>query len=567
MLGDIYNDVGVLHYISSQYDSALIYFNKALEYIQFVEEKSKADRLQAGIYGAIANMHNAQGNYHEALEYYMMMLKILEEYDWKQNIKILYYNMGAIYYGLNNFEEAEKYYLKTKALSEELNDSIFIASCYRNLSAIYIRAEDFPKALEYAITAYEISEAIPDMPEFEKTYILQGLAYAYSNGNQEYDKAEKYAIQALNYAEKLNFSELISSSLYTLADIYMLKGNYRESISTALKALSTDSTSMLNNINLYRVLTESYMLLDNPQTPALKYYERYISLTFERSNTNYLSTLKELETIYETEKKEEQITALKNEKRLLIWLSIAGGGVLLLALTTALFLWRWTVQKRQLAETRIRQLEQEKQLIATQSLLEGETAERTRLARDLHDGLGGLLTGVKMNLLELKKAVVLEHAEVQRFDQAIGLVDQSAHEMRRVAHHLMPDALTRFGLKSALNDFCLSLPSSVRFNYYGDETRLNAQTEVMIYSAILELVNNALKHAHAENIVLQMIQEPGRIALNVQDDGCGFDPATQNAGMGLQNVRTRVAAFNGVINIDSRAGEGTEVNVELRIES
>jgi len=81
------------------------------------------------------------------------------------------------------------------------------------------------------------------------------------------------------------------------------------------------------------------------------------------------------------------------------------------------------------------------------------------------------------------------------------------------------------------------------------------------------LVNNALKHAHAENVILQVIQEPDRIAFNVQDDGCGFDHTAENTGTGLQNVRTRVAAFNGILNIDSRLDEGTEINVELRNEN
>ena len=170
-------------------------------------------------------------------------------------------------------------------------------------------------------------------------------------------------------------------------------------------------------------------------------------------------------------------------------------------------------------------------------------------------------------MVALEKAVRLEFTEVQQFDQTIGLLDRSVQEMRRVAHHLMPDALMRFGLQPAINDFCLSLPRPVQFDYYGEGTRLNPQIEVMIYSTILELVNNALKHAAAENIIVQIVQDADRIAFDVQDDGCGFDPSLSAAGMGLQNVRTRVAAFNGILHIDSRPDEGTEIHVELKVES
>jgi len=108
-----------------------------------------------------------------------------------------------------------------------------------------------------------------------------------------------------------------------------------------------------------------------------------------------LRAAKEMEAKYETAKKELKIAALEGEKRLMAWLGIAGGAVLLLALAAFYFLWRWTVQKKQLVEQRVKQLEQEQQLIATQAVLDGETTERARIARDLHDGLGSLLSVVR----------------------------------------------------------------------------------------------------------------------------------------------------------------------------
>ena len=273
------------------------------------------------------------------------------------------------------------------------------------------------------------------------------------------------------------------------------------------------------------------------------------------------------------EKKGFKITALEDEKRLMQWLGISAGVILLLALIASLSLWRCTVQKKriteqqsQLAKQKIKQLEQEKQLIATQSVLDGETRERARLARDLHDGLGSMLTGVRLNLLEMKKGTTLKYDDVELFDNALELLNQSVHEMRRVAHHLMPDSLSRFGLKPAVRDFCSNLPS-VHFAYYGDESRLEPNLEVMIFRSIHELVNNALKHAVAGKIIVQIIQEPERISFTVQDDGCGFDYSTVTQGMGLQNIRTRIASYKGILSIDSKMGEGTEINVELKIES
>ncbi|MDR3340052.1 MAG: sensor histidine kinase, partial [Candidatus Symbiothrix sp.] len=190
-------------------------------------------------------------------------------------------------------------------------------------------------------------------------------------------------------------------------------------------------------------------------------------------------------------------------------------------------------------------------LVATQSVLDGETSERKRLAKDLHDGLGGMLSAVKVNLDNL------EHLQNAR-----ELLDRSIDELRRVAHHLMPASLLRLGLKASLEDFCLSIPNT-HFHYYGEDKRLDEKTEILIYRCVYELVNNALKHSDAENFNVQLVQDADRISLTVQDNGCGFDPQTVKEGMGLGNIRTRIAAFNGKIDIYSSQGNGTEVYVEF----
>jgi signal transduction histidine kinase len=239
--------------------------------------------------------------------------------------------------------------------------------------------------------------------------------------------------------------------------------------------------------------------------------------------------------------------------------------IIIMAFLTVIYI-RYMKRKRQLVETRVKQLEQEKQLVATQALLDGETAERTRLARDLHDGLGGMLTGVKMRLQEMKKSVIIESSDVESYNKAMDLLDESVSEMRRVSHNLMPDSLSRFGLKPAVDDFCRSLSSAIIFNFYGSEIRLEPKLEALIYRCIHELVNNAMKYSGALQIMVQIMQESDRIAFTVQDDGCGFDPSAETKGAGLKNIRTRVTSFGGNLMIDSKADKGTEVNVELKIQ-
>src|SRR5690606_25032431 len=226
--------------------------------------------------------------------------------------------------------------------------------------------------------------------------------------------------------------------------------------------------------------------------------------------------------------------------------------------------YRLAVNKRKLAEEEAQRLEQEKQLVAVQATLDGEAAERSRLAKDLHDGLGSMLSLVKFNLPQMKgEAAVLDTIDVTRFQKALGMLDDSIQELRRVAHHMMPESLLRYGLRVSLTDFCEAIPIA-DFHYFGDESRLSEKMEIMIYRCIHELVNNALKHAQANHINVQLVQEEDRISFTVQDDGIGFDQEKVTEGMGLQNVRQRVAAFAGEMHIYSTE-QGTELHVEIEL--
>ena len=403
-----------------------------------------------------------------------------------------------------------------------------------------------------------------------RIYNLRVLSAIWSNGFMNEQKSMEYAQKALEESKKMGIKLEISRSLQLLAALHLENKRYREAEQIALEAMQMDSSNLTNNILLYESLTLANAGLGEV-AQAEAYFHLYKTATAAYSNQNFQSSLSEMEVKYETEKKEMRIAALEDENQLMTLLSIAIAAVLLLALIASIFLWRWTVQKRRLAEKRrelaeqqIKQLEQEKQLVAIQAVLDGEVQERTRLARDLHDGLGSILATAKYNLADIKKASDRNDLNMEHFDRAMNLLDESMYEMRRVAHHLMPEALSLYGLKQSIADFCNSIPH-VKFNYYGDEIRLDPKMEMMVYRIIHELVSNALKHASASHILVQIVQELDRIDITVQDNGCGFDPSTIAQGMGLANILTRIEAYNGNLLVDSTPGVGTEVNVELKL--
>ena len=271
-----------------------------------------------------------------------------------------------------------------------------------------------------------------------------------------------------------------------------------------------------------------------------------------------------MEIRYETEKKEARIAEIEEEKRTMTRLGIAVGGVLLLGLVALFFIWLWSVQKRRLSQQQVKQLEQERQLVAREAMLDGEVMERTRLARDLHDRMGGLLSVIKLHLADMKRGVTPESPSAETCNRATELLDESMVEMRRIAHHLMPSSLSSEGLRIAVSEFCRSVPHA-RFSWYGSDRRIDPKMELVIYRIAYELVNNAMKHSGASHIVVQIVRDNDRIAFTVQDNGRGFDPRKTPDGMGMSNIRNLVASYGGRLDIGSAKGEGTEINVEFEL--
>ena len=571
-----YSMLGMHHWAMSQYDSAEVYYRKGLEAAEQMRnfpkkyEEKQIDDRQSSILGNMGNLFNSQGKYHEAIYFYTRALKIFEKYDYKESQSIAYYSIGEMFMAMENFQQAEINFIKLDSLAQITGVELHIAYAKEKLSALYLVTKEYSKSLQNAEIAYDYFFSNLSEEGARIVSTLNLLSHIYLEGYKDEIKSEKYLQQALQILDTLNIHREKSISLRLLSVLYLNRGQWRNAEQTALKALETDDSEPANTLALYETLSKVYGKIGNIDK-SWEYFDKHNELQSSWATKHYQSAIREMEIKYETEKKETAIASLETENRLLVsqkqllmWMGIISIVTLLLIMAVLFFFWRFTLQKRQTAETRILQLEQEKQLIATQSVLDGETAERTRLARDLHDGLGSLLTGAKMHFFEIKQHVKLETENMERFGLALGLLEQSINEMRRVAHHLMPDSLSRFGLNGAVSDFCSQLPS-VEYIYYGDNSRLDAKLEMMIYSCIYELVNNALKHSGAQNIIVQIMQRTDSISFAVQDDGCGFDTSIVPKGTGLQNIKTRVATYNGIINIDSKENEGTEVNVELKI--
>ena len=553
-----YQNLGLGYGVRTLYDSSFLFYDKALALAIETADKEREAKVtmdKGGIF-------RRQREYATAIEYYLKALSLAEENGLKQIQTRVLINIGGVNNLLGNREQGTQYLKQAQMLAEQENDRYAQMNInYQLGSSLYARA-DFGQARDLAREALAISRELYDKKfEISSLYLLMSIE---NTGLRNFTAANRHASACLRLAREFGDERLLMGVLSGVSDLYFKEGRYEESAAASLEAWEMNPDDIYYATEVVYHIVNCYIMSGDTEE-ALGYLGRYRELVRTQGEKNFEQAISEMQVKYEAEKKETRIGLLEQEKKLYVWLGAAGLAILLLLLGLLIYRHRLAGQKRRATEQQIRQLEQEKQLIATQALLDGEASERSRLARDLHDGLGGLLSVIKLNLKDL-----LGHAGQQesqgheRLGMTIDLVDRSIGELRRVAHHMMPESLMRYGLKVSLEDFCHAVPGA-RFRYFGESRRLDSQLEVLIYRCAYELINNAVKHAGAPMIQVQLVVDNGLVSLTVQDNGTGFDPRKAFPGAGLANIQTRVSACNGKLTILSEPGKGTEITIEIEL--
>ncbi|MCO5255893.1 MAG: sensor histidine kinase, partial [Lentimicrobium sp.] len=556
-VGGAFANLGSLYLARGMADSAGYFFARA--YKQYKEAGN--DDATMNQLCNISNACRLTFKFEEALA---KLQKVLDYYtEQKDDFRIAQAlaNMGTIYNEMGNNGKHDEYMRKALEIQYRLPVDRSRGISLINLCLSLSSQRKFEEAFGYGREAVEVFRQLND-PFFTGACLVRAGSAAIGLNND--GEALKYAREAYSISEQTGNDHLRAEALRLLADYYMKHSDFEEAREVAYEAFSLADTSNKSDMIYHYDLLTTLSIQTGDKQNALKFYTAYVKLKNEAQEDEFRDKISEMEVRYESEKKELIISNLKGRQKLQ-WIGILTGTLIFLIVVLLLMLRQKNLkQRRLLAEQKVKQLEQEKLTIATQSVLDGETAERSRLARDLHDGLGGMLSAVKLNLFDVKSGVILETEDVQKFNRVVNLLDESMQELRRVAHNMMPESLSRYGLKVALNDFCRSIPN-LKFHFFGNEDRLEPRLEVMIYRTIHELVNNALKHASADAINVQLIQQMDSVTLTVHDDGRGFDPAAAVTGTGLNNIRSRAEMFRGTVDIGSAPGKGTEVSVSFMI--
>jgi signal transduction histidine kinase len=400
----------------------------------------------------------------------------------------------------------------------------------------------------------------------------------YYYNNKQYRKAIEYYTSCLEYAKKNNFTDEIGNNFINIA------ANEAELKLPLLAAAHLDSSAKYNDYRKpsasKQMYFENYGEVYKQLGKFAKAMECKDTVGAIKESLYQADNVKQIEfrqARYNYEKQQNEISQLENDKeiqQLLIkhksTLNYIFTGSAIILLLISLLTYRNYKQKQKLQQQRIIELETEKQLAATEAVLKGEEQERTRLAKDLHDGLGGMLSGIKYALNTVKENLIMTPDNHRAFERSMDMLDSSIKEMRRVAHNMMPEALVRFGLDTALKDMCNDINQSgalkVNYQSMGMAGVVIDQTiSITLYRIVQELINNTMKHARAKMSIVQVIKSNNQLTLTVEDDGNGFDTniLKMHKGIGWINIQNRIEFLKGNLEITSKEGEGTSVQIEI----
>jgi two-component system NarL family sensor kinase len=494
-----------------------------------------------------------------------------------------YLGLAIVFKNAGQVDKAETYCLKAIEILKEVHSPTpELINAYHTIAENYSLSGKNPKARAALDSVYPLLRAYPDSEYYLDYYAAEGMYFTiegkFKNALDSLDKGVALAQKlGLAYEEQ----RLLRKKFY---DYYNPQSYHKakEVITYLLKQeMMVKLTS--NRLQLYYGMAATYEGLKE-WAPAYEWMKRYSELNDSVSKSQLKNDVHALEIKYRDAEKQKEINALKAQRvqeslaaknaRLMNWLLGSASLFLLVVLVFALMIYRGNkkllAQKELSYQQHLNEMEQEQQLKFSQAVLQGEEQERRRLARDLHDGLGGMLAGAKINLSAQIEDTFSQNQRTE-LEKITLQLDHSVTELRRIAHNMMPVNLLKFGLTTALKDLCESLMSDnthIDFQALGIEDSLREEVQLHIYRIVQELLSNAVRHAHAGNIILQCSQNDHLFFITQEDNGKGFDLATaSNAkGIGLSNIKNRVGFLKGKIDIDSVPNEGTTINIELHVD-
>ncbi len=573
--------IAYCYYFIGSYEKSKMNYTIALQHLDSMttitqnSSDSTLNLLNAASYNQKGLIYNTQQNYYAALSNFFESLKF---YRFKNSTKTkaAYKMIGNIYYNLFNYKKSIEYNKYFLAQSIKTNDIANAIDASILLSQVYIDVNKIDSA-KYFLNMFkaDINDSLDNtliFAYYQKVGLLNYLENDFVAAETNFKKALTFTTDPMHSSTKAYIISFYAKNELKRGHISKAKSLANEYLQIAKK--NNDSNHLLD---AYRILADCFAKSGNSGI-ALSYLQKSVAIKDSVLSETNLRQANMLAAVYESEKKEKDILNLEakakiqenilQRKSLLNYLLILGAVALLII---GFFGYRNFKNRQKIQHLKIVELEKDKQLLSVNAMLKGQEEERNRIAKDLHDGLGGMLSGVKMSFTNMKENMIMSSENVGVFEQSISQLDSTISELRKIAHNLMPEALVKFGLNDAIKDFCMSIMSATHINIIyesmGEVRTLDNTANTYIYRIIQELINNAVKHAKPTQILVQLTTSSNKVLLTVEDNGQGLDSnkLAASKGIGITNIKHRINYFKGTIHFDNNTPHGTVVNIELNL--
>ncbi len=574
-------NLGMSYTNLTQYDSAAANLTKALAIMPTVRDTL----MEINCYNAFALLCNYQSDFTTAIEYMTKAATIIDQSNSKKIKQLLPQILGNIGHNLiaeKHIEKGIEYEKKALLLKDYPNEARYRVLLYLDVFDAYVTLNQLAVAKSYLDSAIEQNRPLNNIVLSSIVANNEGFYYETIKDN---DKALKSYLQAYKLCESIGNNYMKAEAGDNIAQLYFNTGNFSQ-----IEKYAKEANSIGKQLKHYKVVASTYDVLKKNASRtgdfknALAYAELYKTYADSATNQETQKVTLSLESKYQNQKKEREIAALtiaNTKKELEVakrnQLLVAGGIAASAALIILGLFYRNSRQKNLIAEQekkhqqeQIKFLERQQQVVSLQSMVNGQETERTRIAKDLHDGLGGLFSTVKMYFSTLQHDTpTLKNNEL--FQKSYKLVDTASEEIRQIAHNMMPEVLMKLGLANALKDLCDNISAGkllkVSLETHGMNKRLNATTEIMLFRIVQELMNNIIRHANATEAIIQFIRENERLSVVVEDNGRGFNTqeADEQNHSGIATIQSRVSYLNGKMSIDSQKNVGTTVMMDFLI--
>lgn len=474
--------------------------------------------------------------------------------------------LGCVMMKLKKFDVAKKYFSEEFKIGGQTGDKTIEVHALMNLADHAIAVNSHDEAISYINAALPIYKKYKPLELAKQLYAYHKLSEVYKTVNN-IDSSLKYCLLTIDSVEKR-----VVGNVYDRASYYVNAGDIYNRIKqpkNALKYLRTglkwaDSIKHREILrDVYEQFSVTYALIRNFDS-AYAYQQKFSSLKDSILNENSERDILQKEADLKVEREKRIQEAELSRQR--IWRNVIIAGLVFAILVTIMLYNRRRIRQKMFYQQQLNRQQNEMMnaVIATQD------KERKRIAEDLHDSLGSILSAAKLKLSSLEEAVSSNgNKQTTDLDDTMRLLDEAVNEMRNISHNLLPASLLRLGLAAGLQNLFDKITAKsglqITFTTYGFKERLDEATEVSIYRIILEAINNVIKHAKANNVTVQLMQHEDYTNILIEDDGIGFDKESilQGRGIGLNNIYSRVDHMKGKVDLDTKPKAGTVINIDI----